>query len=334
MQRIQWFVCLCVAGASVGWHGAAGEEPAGMPDAALPDVVLTASDDRVRVLAGGELFAEYVFQGYSRPIVYPINGPHGLGMTRNWPMRDGVPGESHDHPHQRALFVAFGSVNGVNFFAESPDAGRIVHRTTRGIESGVGRGWLETVNDWVASDGTTVCSDTRRLTFHLVPGGRAIDWELTLQASHGDVTFADDKHGLLAIRMHPNLRLDNDPAAGVTTANGQVVNSEGVRGAEVFGKRARWIDYWGNIDGRTVGIAMFDHPANPRHPTWWMARGYGYCAADPFGGSAIGGEAPGTGDMTIRAGESATFRYRLVFHEGDPEKAEIDARYRDYAEAK
>lgn len=119
-----------------------------------------------------------------------------------------------------------------------------------------------------------------------------------------------------------------DPAAGVTTANGQVVNSEGVRGAEVFGKRARWIDYWGKIDGRTVGIAMFDHPANPRHPTWWMARGYGYCAADPFGGGAIGGEAPGTGDMTIRAGESVTFRYRLMFHEGDPEMAEIDARYR------
>lgn len=75
MQCIQWLVCLCVAGTSLGWHGEAGEEPAGMPDAALPDVVLTASDDRVRVLAGGELFAEYVFQGYSRPIVYPIIGP-------------------------------------------------------------------------------------------------------------------------------------------------------------------------------------------------------------------------------------------------------------------
>ncbi|NLX54541.1 MAG: hypothetical protein GXY58_05465 [Planctomycetaceae bacterium] len=132
-----------------------------------------------------------------------------------------------------------------------------------------------------------------------------------------------------ATRDRSSIRsLARDPAAGVTTANGQVVNSEGVRGAEVFGKRARWIDYWGKIDGRTVGIAMFDHPANPRHPTWWMARGYGYCAADPFGGGAIGGEAPGTGDMTIRAGESATFRYRLMFHEGDPEMAEIDARYR------
>jgi hypothetical protein len=35
----------------------------------------------------------------------------------------------------------------------------------------------------------------------------------------------------------------------------------------VFGKRARWIDYWGKIDEKTVGIAIFDHPANPHHPT-------------------------------------------------------------------
>ena len=67
----------------------------------------------------------------------------------------------------------------------------------------------------------------------------------------------------------------------------------------MFGKRADWIDYWGMIDGKTVGIAIFDHPANPRYPTWWMARGYGYVAADPFGAHAIGGEPPGTGDIQL-----------------------------------
>ncbi|MHB8862567.1 MAG: DUF6807 domain-containing protein, partial [Pirellulaceae bacterium] len=278
-------------------------------------------------------FVEYVFRGYSRPIVYPIIGPHGLGMTRNWPMRDGVAGESHDHPHQKAMFVGFGSVNGVNFFAESPEAGKIVHRELLEIESGTERGWLRATNDWVASDGKRICADTHFIAFQAVPGGRAVDWEITLHASYGDVKFADDKHGLMAIRMHPNLQLDNDPAAGVTTANGQVINSEGVRGAAVFGKRARWIDYWGTIDGKTVGIAIFDHPANPRHPTWWMARGYGYCAADPFGGNAIGGEPPGTGDMTIPAGQSSTFGYRFVFHEGDPDQAKIGEQYRSYAEA-
>ncbi|MCU0961474.1 MAG: PmoA family protein [Pirellulaceae bacterium] len=333
MRHAVLLVFLCAAVASRPERVVAGDDAPQTTDPGSSQVTLEVLDDRVRVLLGGEPLAEYVFRGYSRPIVYPIVGPHGLGMTRNWPMRDDVAGESHDHPHQKAMFVGFGSVNGVNFFAESPEAGRIVHRELLGIGSDAARGWLKAANDWVARDGSVICSDTRRIAFQAVPGGRAIDWELTLHASQGDVTFADDKHGLLAIRMHPNLQLDNDPAAGVTTANGQVINSQGVRGATVFGQRADWIDYWGSIDGHTVGVAIFDHPANPRHPTWWMARGYGYCAADPFGAHAIGGEPPGTGDMTLPAGQSVTFRYRFVFHAGDPDQARVRDQYREYAEA-
>ncbi len=294
-------------------------------------VTVTRLDDRCRVLIDGELFAEYVFRGYSRPIVYPILGPHGIGMTRNWPMRDDVPGESHDHVHQKAMFFAFGAVGGVNFFAESRGSGKIVHEKILCLESGSKRGSIRTENAWVAPDGRIVCTDTRTLSFQAVPGGRAIDWEVALHASHGDVKFDDDKHGIMAIRTHPNLRLDNDPPAGVTTANGQAINSEGVRGKAVFGKRADWIDYWGTVDGKTVGIAIFDHPANLRHPTWWMARGYGYVAADPFGAGSIGGEPAGTGDFLLPGGESITLRYRVVFHEGAPDQAKIAEQYRRYA---
>jgi hypothetical protein len=229
------------------------------------------------------------------------------------------------------MFFAYGWVNGVNFFAESPDCGKTVHDQLLQVESSSERGLIRTTNNWVAPDGKIVCTDTRTLCFQAVPGGRAIDWEITLHGSHGDVTFRDDKHGIMAIRTHPNLRLDNAPDSGVTTANGQAVNSEGIGGKAVFGKRAKWIDYWGKIDGKLVGIAIFDHPANPRHPTWWMARGYGYVAADPFGAHAIGGDPPGTGDMTIKAGEAITFRYRFVFHQGDPEQAQIAEQYRQYA---
>ena len=96
------------------------------------------------------------------------------------------------------------------------------------------------------------------------------------------------------------------------SANGQAVNSEGVSGKAVFGKRADWIDYWGKIDDKTVGIAIFDHPTNPQHPTWWMARGYGYVAADPFGGHAIGGEPPGTGDPIATTQTDANGNYRFT----------------------
>jgi len=304
-----------------------------MPDrTSAQEVTIKQSDDRLGVLIDGELFTEYIFCGHSRPVLFPIIGPHGLNVTRSFPIKTGVPGESPDHPHQKPMFFAYGWVNGVNFFAESPECGKTMHDKLLAVESGSERGLIRTTNNWVAPDGKIVCTDTRTLGFQAVPGGRAIDWEITLHASHGDVTFRDDKHGIMAIRTHPNLRLDNDPGRGVTTANGQAVNSEGVSGKAVFGKRAEWIDYWGEIDGETVGIAIFDHPANPRHPTWWMARGYGYVAADPFGAHAIGGEPPGTGDMTIKAGEAIAFRYRFVFHQGDPKQAQIAEHFRKYAE--
>ena len=158
-----------------------------------------------------------------------------------------------------------------------------------------------------------------------------IDYEITIEASQGPVTFGDCKEGTMAIRTHPNLRLENDPSHGVTTAGGQAVNSEGIRGRNVWGKRADWIDYWGTIDEKVVGIAIFDHPSNPRHPTHWMARHYGFVAANPFALNAFEGKPQGTGDMTIPAGQEVTFRSRFLFHEGDAKKANIANHYRNYS---
>ena len=132
----------------------------------------------------------------------------------------------------------------------------------------------------------------------------------------------------MAIRTHPNLRLENDD--GVSTANGQAVNSEGVRGKAVWGKRAAWIDYWGEVAGKTVGIALFNHRGNPRHPTWWHARPYGLFTANPFGVADFEGKPRGTGDMRIPSGESVTFRYRFLFHRGDPQAAKIATQYERY----
>ncbi|MDY0170301.1 MAG: PmoA family protein [Thermoguttaceae bacterium] len=236
----------------------AGDSPA----ESQPTVTMVEHGDRVDVLLDGELFAAYVFRGYPRPMVYPIIGPHRIGMTRNFPMKTDVPGEPHGHPHHKSMYFGYGSVNGVNFFADHAEAGRIVHEKFLETSSDAGRGIVKSLNQWVTADGQVVCSDIRTITFHTVGGVRAIDWEITIHASEGEVAFKDDKHGSMAIRMHPNLQLESSP-----TANGQAVNSEGISGKAVFGQRAKWIDYWGTIDGKTVGIAIFDHPSNPRHPT-------------------------------------------------------------------
>jgi hypothetical protein len=48
----------------------------------------------------------------------------------------------------------------------------------------------------------------------------------------------------------------------VNGGHGPQGQARGVSGKEVVGKRAKWIDDWGEIEGQTVGIAIFDHPDN------------------------------------------------------------------------
>jgi hypothetical protein len=154
---------------------------------------------------------------------------------------------------------------------------------------------------------------------------RAIDFDITVHASSGDVKFGDTKEGSMGIRTNPALRVKG------SVAKGQAVNSEGVKGKAVWGKRAKWVDYWGPINGNTVGIAIFDHPGNPRHPTWWHARDYGLVAANPFGVHNFEGKPKGTGDLVIKSGEKVRFRYRFLFHAGDVKKAKISESYTAWA---
>ena len=109
--------------------------------------------------------------------------------------------------------------------------------------------------------------------------------------------------------------------------------STGARDGETWGKRAAWCDYFGPVEGKTVGIAIFDHPQNPQHPTWWHVRDYGLFAANPFGVHDFEKKPAGSGNLTIPAGQSVTFRYRVLLHEGDDRQAEIARRYQEYAGA-
>ena len=80
-----------------------------------------------------------------------------------------------------------------------------------------------------------------------------------------------------------------------------------------------------------MGIAVFDHPSNPRHPTWWHALYYGLVTANPFGIHSFEKKPKGTGDMRIPSGQSVTFCYRFLFHAGDVKQANIAGEYESFA---
>jgi len=310
-------------------------------------VRIVQTNDYLRVELNGQLFTQYFYTNVPRPFCYPIIGPGGVAMTRNFPMNT-VPGEETDHPHHRSLWFAHGPVNGHDFWTERKGTGRIIHRGFADISSGVNTGLIKSLNDWVAADGTTICSDEQTLRFYAPTNGAiTLDFEVAVLATHGDLVFGDSKEGSFAIRVAESMRVLQPVKKGELAKPGQghIVLSTGERDngasaaaaktakreAVTWGKRAAWCDYYGPVAGKLVGIAIMDHPRNPRHPTWWHVRDYGLFAANPFGQHEFEKlKAKTAGELKIPAGQSVTFRYRVVVHEGDDKTARIAARYREY----
>ena len=276
-------------------------------------------DDKVAVSIGGQPFTELLFgKDRAKPVFYPIYGPGQVPMTRDFPFHKNTKGEKHDHPHHESLWYTHGEVNGISFWHLGKGNGKIkqtglqVHGDT-----------ITTTNDWKSPKDGRVCSDERVMKFSALPGGaRVIDFTITIEASDGDVKFGDTKEGSMGIRTHHLLRTDK---------GADVKNSAGQTGKSIWGKPAKWVNYQSKIGDKPVGVAIFDSPENPRHPSTWHARDYGLVAANPFGAHHFSGAKRGTGDLDLKSGDSVTFHYAFVFHRGSAEDKSIEELYSAWA---
>jgi len=247
-------------------------------------------------------------------------------MTRHFPMRDDIESESRDHPHHTSLWFAHGSVNGADFWhGGKNNAGTVSTVMTVLPSQAAPTPVIRASSVWLNPDRTMMADVDTGYGFSVLgDGSRVIDISMAIAPADGveQLVFGDTKEGTMAIRTHPALRLKGD------VATGHCVNSEGQADFDCWGKRAKWVAYWGVIDGKTCGIAVFDHPTNLRHPTWWHARDYGLIAANPFGIHDFEkGQPAGTGDYTLEAGKTLSLRYRFVFFAGTAEEADIASKY-------
>lgn len=278
--------------------------------------------DKVSVLLNDSLFTEYVFAGYEKPILYPVIGPAGTSMTRDYPMKKDTPNEKPDHPHHKSIWFGHMKVNNESFWHVGKNAG-----TTEHVGYEIKGNAIHSKNKLVDRNGELLATDSRTIAFGGDRQSRWIDYTVTYHASETDLVFGDNKDGQMGIRMHAALRI-----AG-PVATGKAINAEGVREKSIWGKRAPWIDYWGEIEGKNVGIAMFDHPTNLRHPTWWHARDYGLLSANPFGIHHFESKPDDkAGEHTLKKGESLTFRHRFLFHLGDYKSAAIAEAYKSWSD--
>jgi len=278
------------------------------------------------VSVDGELLTSYLStgDGIVRPYCYPVFGPGGVMVTRRFPMERGVPGETADHPHHRSLYVAYGEANDVDNWSEQKEHGYTRHQGFGDVESGPVFGAFTAHGIWTDHAGAPLLQERRTMTFYRQPdAGRAIDMTVVWTADRLPVTFGDTKEGgILSIRVASSM----DGKRG-----GVIENSYGGLGeAETWGRRAEWCDYSGDVDGRVVGIAAFDHPANFRAPTYWHVRDYGLMTTNVFGGEAFTSDPARNGRYTLETGKSLTFQYRLFIHAGNASEARITDRYHDF----
>ncbi|HTN76302.1 MAG TPA: PmoA family protein [Pirellulaceae bacterium] len=281
-------------------------------------------DDGLTIKLDGKLVTRYVTKSGAKPILFPIVGPSGKELTRGWPMRDALEFEAKDHPHHRSLWFTHGNVNGIDFWSESGKNGTIVHREF--VKSAGGpTATIVSINDWLAPDGKKVCEDERTLRFGQTGETRWIDFDTTVKATEGPLTFGETKEGSFGVRVYETMKL-------TAKKGGRIVNSEGVTDKAAWGKAAAWVDYQGPVDGETVGIAILNHPKSFRFPTTWHVRDYGLFAANPFGGKDFSADvAKNYGHHDLAKGESITLRYRVILHQGDEKSAKIAEAFADYA---
>ena len=297
------------------------------------EITADRNDKGVVVTIDGLPFAQYWTRAGTKPVVWPIIGPTGQRMTRDYPM-DVNKGfkEREDHIHQKSLWFTHGNVNNVDFWGEPMTyakakakraVGEIRHREFVEVRGGP-QAVIVTRNDWIGPDSKKICEDLRRLTFSLAGPARQIDFDITLTADPGPVTFGDTKEGSFGVRIAETIKVD-------AKLGGQIVNAEGLKDKDAWGKRSAWVDYFGPVAGQTVGIAILNHPSSFRWPTYWHVRTYGLYAANPFGVADFTGKKEDKGEYVLPKGQSLRLRYRLLLHKGNEKEARVAEAYAAYA---
>lgn len=233
----------------------------------------------------------------------PYNGPSLV-----WAMPD-------DHVWHYGAWFSWKLINGVNYWEENENTLKAKGRTS-----------------WSNVEVTTLFDGSARITMDLSyhePGDELLLTErrtLMIGPPREDGSYIVDWRSEFKSTGQA-VTLDRTPPPGVEggksyggyaglsiryakeLANSRFVSTDGT--TQVNGNarlKARAADLNGRIGDRTAGIAMIDHPSNPRHPTSW----YGIVRNDSF--SYLNAALIQPKPMTLSPDASLDLRYRMVVH--------------------
>jgi hypothetical protein len=234
--------------------------------------------------------------------------------------------EPDDHRWHRGLWWSWKYINGVNYWEEDPKTGKSdgLTRITRAevLPSPDFSARVRLELDYQTPGHGTLLAEKRELHIHApdAEGTYAIDWSSAFTAA--DTLVKLDR------TLPPHL---GGPGYGgyaglsLRLAKGldgyQFRTPEGeTTPAATHGKTARWVEAG---DGQS-GIAILDHPANPRHaPPWYLHSSKTMLFFSP---SPVFNE-----PLEIAPRKSISFRYRIIVRSGKPAPGRIDAEWRKFS---
>jgi hypothetical protein len=313
----------------------------------------------VDVSIGGKLFTSYFFPGENvlkKAVLFPLISAQGTTITRGYPMAPRA-GERVDHPHHVGMWLNYEDVNGFDYWNNSTNIvaslqnhkmGTIVHSSI--VKQDAKKGLLVVSADWIDNDGKgqKVLQEKTTYVFSGTADSRTVDRITTLTAVADQVLFKDVKDGMFAIRLARQLEIpSNKPdvftdAHGVETkvpvmdntgVSGDYLSSEGVKGEAVWSTRAKWMNLHGEMDNHSISVTIFDHPSNVSYPSYWHARGYGLFAVNPLGAKVFS-NGKDVRNLTLKKGESVTFRYRTLISDRLNSKEELDKIQAEFSASK
>lgn len=267
-----------------------------------------------------------------------LSGEHGLVWTLHFdpalphfyfdPLRTGdgrdvAWASPPDHLWHYGLWFSWKHINDVNYWEIAKDsaypAGRTLIEKIEVLETSQKACRVRlSMSLRPAADADPIARETvlLRVETPRAGGAYAIDWLQQTEALTGLELASPRGYGGLSIRAAEAWK---DPA--FVSSNGPCdFGSESI----LITPPATWLDVTATANGKPVGIALFDHPSNPRHPTPWFLVNRTLTAGPntPAGSRppwpfiyANAAITPGT-PLQLVKGQTLTLFYRVLPHAG------------------
>jgi hypothetical protein len=275
------------------------------------EVGLTATAKGIDVTIDGAPFTTFsASKEYAKPFFLPVRAADGTAVTR-------VLDNPEDHPHHKGVWFSLDEVNGLNFWAEKA---RIETQSFEVVKGKGNPAVLKYVAHWLGDDGQPLLEEATEVRIF---DNRMFAFSFELKAVSKAVHFEDTKEGLFGIRLPNGMR---------EKETGKVVNAEGLKSTkECWGKESPWVDYYGELGGKTYGVTLFDHPENFRKSRYHV-RDYGLFSMSPFGPNTYSNGKEPEAPVTLQPGEKVRLRYGLYVHTGTTEEGRVAETYKGYLE--